>query len=119
MRTTNGNIILTLASIRAIPPLKKSAAGKHALARNISVLAPFFKDISDTRNAVAKELFGAEKPTPDHPRWHEFEAACRELDAIEVDVPVHKFKLEALNLSENDDLDHEHLSAIAWLIEDF
>ena len=116
---TNVVILRTYGALRAIPSLKEAPKGTHALAKNMRLLKAHVEDIEESRRKNAIEIFGeGVQPDPKSPSWKKFEDYCTLVDKTKVKVDVHRFALGDLNMAKNE-VPHEPLSEIAWLITDF
>jgi len=119
MEVTNLTILRTYNALRAIPALKEAPKGVYALAKNLRLLKPHIEDIEEGRKTSANEIFGENtQPDPKSPGWKKFEDYCGQVDRQKVTVTVHMLTLADLNLAKNE-VPHDPLAEIGWLISDF
>lgn len=119
MKLKNRDIVLTLTALRAIPPLKKAPKGTYGLAKNLAILTDAMKPIEEANRSLFVEHFGTVQTVePTHPKFAEYQAAAKKIDDEETELALHCITQADLNLSENE-LDHEHLAAIRFIISDW
>ena len=125
MQLKNIHIAGAVLALRAIPTLKRAPKGAYAMAKTLRVLTDAVEPYDEIRRATFKEIFGEEaRVDENHPKWNSWVKAIRGLDDTTVEVAVHQCSREDLNLADKanpdgNDIDHESLASIWFMLSDW